>query len=83
VKEDEKTEKTFGGQLLEFLREKQIPRKTLCDVAQIDKGLLSKIVNGSRPIRAWKAFLMGWQLGAHYASRRMLTTPEGRLLCTA
>jgi hypothetical protein len=82
MKGDEETERTFGGQLLEFLREKQINRKTVCDVTETDKGLLSKIVNGQRPIRAWKAFWMGWQLGVHCTSRQ-LTTPDGRLLCTA
>ena len=74
--------RTFGSELDAFLTRMNITRKTLHFVAGIDKSLVSRFVNNVRVPRAWKAFLMGWELGLHYASRR-LTTPDGRLLCTA
>jgi hypothetical protein len=76
------SERPFGTELDAFMKRMDITAKTLLYVAGIDRTLVSKYVNNSRVPRAWKAFLMGWQLGVHYASRR-LTTPDGRLLCTA
>lgn len=78
-----KDHRTFGVPFLEFLKSKQIGRHTVIRVTGIDKSLLSRFVNNHRTPSPWKAFLMGWNLGTHFERLRSLTTPEGRLLCTA